>query len=301
MSLDGTIIIAAFLGIPLMTLAHELGHAGTALWLTKGRVSIRVGTTQGALRTSLGRLVLAVSPFGAGGYCSRERQGTRGQALTIALAGPAMSAVCAMILIAAGSRATGQAEAVCYTLAVISGLHVLNLIPRRGAWNPITRNLPSDGLKAWCLIRNKPIPPPKPSNDQVGFKGDLTGGQIVIVLLGGVAGAVASAAHLAGAGLSFYLPYVLQGYLSKSSGKAQAQKQAQVATGSPQAARTRVRAPGVPLAAVSPVSAGAGAGISLAGATTGAMKTCPRCGAQVQSRTSLCYCYHNFDEAPVTT
>jgi hypothetical protein len=279
-SLDGTIIIATFLGIPLMTLAHELGHAGAALCFTKGRVGIRVGSTQGALRATVGRLSFVVSPFGAGGFCRRSQRGSRGQELTIMLAGPAMSAVCAVIFLAAAASATGEAEAVYYTLAVIGAIHLLNLIPRRAAWNPITKGLPTDGLQAWCLIRNKPIPPPKPSTGKTGLKADVSGREIVLAFIGVAVVVVVAAHHLGGVSSSFYISYMLQGYLSKSSGKCQAHQLAQRAPGGLQMART---------------------GASVTRTTTESVKTCPQCGAEVQGRATLCYCLHQFGQASAVT
>jgi hypothetical protein len=73
-----------------------------------------------------------------------------------------------------GNAATGSLRAVLFTLAAISALQILNLIPRWGVWGPLRKGVPSDGLQALCLIRRRPLPPPPPATahglkDPVGW------------------------------------------------------------------------------------------------------------------------------------
>ena len=268
MSTDGAVIVSAFIGVPLLTLVHELGHAAAVLRFTQGRVHIQVGRADLAVKLSSGRLSIMLSPFGAGGFCRREQGCSRGQALIVALAGPAVNAVFAVLLWLAGTAASGTARPVLFTLSAVSGLYVLNLIPRRAAWNPITRGLPSDGLRALCLLRNRPLPPPPPpAGKRGGLRDPLSPGQVVWILLGAPIGVLLAAAHLDQIAWSFYLPLVLQTILAGGS---------ILSTGSTK----RASAPQIAVTPRPPSEP---------------MKTCPECGARVRRAARLCFCDHSFD------
>jgi hypothetical protein len=315
-SVAETVIIAAFLGIPLMTLAHELGHAAAALHYTKGRVGIRVGSAQGVMKIHLGRLLIGFSIFGSGGFCRPGERVSRGKRLIIVLAGPAMSAIVAAVLYAAGAGATGNARAALWTIAFISGLYaVLNMIPRRAAWNPITKGIPSDGLQAWCLIRDKPIPPADPTKRQKGMRDSLNGREVVTVILMNIVGLGVgiglAAGKLGGVGTAFYAAMLLQLALSGSGRRAPAtgaQKPHPAGnprTGGPGAARrtgnqtSAVRVPANQLAI--PLNGALRRTAPTATPAVLTTKTCPQCGAEVQRRASLCYCLHQFNQATTAT
>jgi hypothetical protein len=287
-SLDEVVIIAAFLGVPLMTLAHELGHAAAALHYTQGRVGIRVGSAQGVMKLYLGRLLIGFSLLGAGGFCRREQQGSRREQLIIVLAGPAMSAVVAVMLYGVGAAASGNAQAAIYTVAVVSGLDaVLNLIPRRPAWNPITKGIPSDGLKAWCLLRDKPVPPADPTRGRKGLKDSLNAQEVVTVLMMNVAflvfGLGLATSKLGGAGAAFYVALLLQTALSGSGKHSPATAPQKTTPTGAQVGRNQLAIP---------LGSAPAAGHTTRLATT--TKTCPKCGAEVQRGASLCYCLHQF-------
>jgi len=168
-SANGVVIVSAFIGVQLMTLAHELGHATAALLLTKRGVGVRVGRIDPAVKLRLGRLIIRFSPVGAGGFCVSWPTVSRRQALVRVLAGPATNLLLAVLLWIAGLAAAGTTRLVLFTLSGVSGKLVLSLIPYRSTRNPITRGRPSDGLRALWLIRNRPVPLPPPSSPENTF------------------------------------------------------------------------------------------------------------------------------------
>jgi hypothetical protein len=150
----------ALFGLPLVTLAHELGHDGASMSFTNEPVEIYVGRTDCALKFRVGRLRMSLSPIGSGGLCRSSRRGmSREQALVGVLAGPGVNVALALAAWFVGNATTGSLRAVLFTVAAISALQILNLIPRWGVWGPLRRNVPSDGLQALCLVRGRPLPP----------------------------------------------------------------------------------------------------------------------------------------------
>jgi hypothetical protein len=146
---NAVVIVSAFLAVPLLTLAHELGHAAAALRFTQEGVRIRVGRAHPSARLRVGRLLVAFSPIGAGGRCTSSPAMSRRQALIRVLAGPATNLVLAALFCLGGLFTAGTARTIMFMLTAVSGSQAaLNLVPRRGTWNPITRGLPSDGLQA---------------------------------------------------------------------------------------------------------------------------------------------------------
>lgn len=111
-------LLLAFV-IPLGILAHELGHACVALWLSKGPVRVLVGRQPGMLRLKIGRLSLSlhVEPArgtGWAGLCLWEPTGRGLHSVLITAAGPIASlswaVACTLGLVAYGHRlgALGQ-------------------------------------------------------------------------------------------------------------------------------------------------------------------------------------------------
>ncbi len=187
-------VIAAFFGLPLVTLAHEFGHAGVAMSFTSGPVEVYVGRTDCALRFRAGRLRMSLSPIGAGGLCRSSGRGvSREQALVRVLAGPGVNVALALIAWLVGGAATGSLRAVLFTLAAISALQFLNLVPRWGVWGPLRNGVPSDGLQALCLIRRRPLPPPPVTATAHGLKAPVGWSQAIGVVLGLVVGALLAA------------------------------------------------------------------------------------------------------------
>jgi hypothetical protein len=167
---NAVVIVSAFLAVPLLTLAHELGHAAAALRFTQEGVRIRVGRAHPSARLRVGRLLVAFSPIGAGGRCTSSPAMSRRQALIRVLAGPATNLVLAALFCLGGLFTAGTARTIMFMLTAVSGSQAaLNLVPRRGTWNPITRGLPSDGLQALWLIRHQPLPLPPRAGSGMGF------------------------------------------------------------------------------------------------------------------------------------
>jgi hypothetical protein len=259
------VIVSTFAGIPIVTLAHELGHAVAGLKFTKDPVLVRVGRADPAIKLRIGRLLIVFSPLGAGGFCRTQGRVTRQQALMRVLAGPAVNFALALLLSLAGHAASDAARPVLFTLAALNGLALLNLIPHRTQWNPITKGLPSDGLQALCLLRNRPLPPPTPPRPAVGMRTPLSGYQIAVTLAGVPVWVLLTAYHLNQTAMCVWLPLVLQGALGGSGPSTRTQMQP--TTGSTPTGPT---------------------------SRSSAMKTCPKCGAQVRSAARLCFCYHAF-------
>jgi hypothetical protein len=204
-SVLGIVILTAFLGGPVVALAHELGHAAVALRFTRGPVAVRVGRTDVAVKGWVRRLYITFSPIGVGGGCLGPKRGelTRGQALAYALAGPAVNLILTIMLWSVGRVTVGAARPVLFTLAAVSGLYLVNLIPHRDSSNLITRGQPSDGMQAVYLLRNRPLPPPASPRTRGGLR-DRAGRDQLGLFLVGVLGAtivVIALARLAGPNL----------------------------------------------------------------------------------------------------
>lgn len=280
MSANGAVIVSTFVGIPIVTLAHELGHAAAGLTFTKNPVLVRVGRADAAIKLRIGRLLIVFSPFGAGGFCRTQGRVTRQQALMRVLAGPAVNFALALLLWLAGQAASDAARPVLFTLAALNGLALLNLIPHRTRWNPITKGLPSDGLQALCLLRNRPLPPPTPARPAVGVRTPLSGYQIAATLACVPVWVLLTANHLSQTALCLWLPLVLQGALGGSGPSITTQRQP--ATASTPTGPTPRGQPATTSTPTGPTP------------RSGTMKTCPKCGAQVRSAARLCFCYHAF-------
>jgi len=167
------------------------------------------------------------------------------------------------------SASAGAARSALFTLAVISALYVLNLVPHRAEYNPITRGLPSDGMQALRLLRKRPLPPPMSARpcQPTGLRAPLSGYQIVMTLARVPLWILVSANHLNRVALCAWLPLVLQGTLGGGSLRSNSPAKTATPASSPRAV-TRLRAP---------------------------MKTCPKCGAEVRAAARLCFCYYSFE------
>jgi hypothetical protein len=258
-------VIAAFFGLPLVTLAHELGHAGASMSFTSGPVEVYVGRTDCALRFRAGRLRMSLSPIGGGGLCRSSRRGmSREQVLIKVLAGPGVNVALALAAWFVGNAMTGSVRAVLFTLAAISAFQILNLIPRWGVWGPLRKGVPSDGLQALCLIRRRPLPPPPATATAHGGLKDPVGWSQVI----GMVAALAVGALLAARAIPVDAVYIFAGLALQEALDARA---------------PRLR----PVERPPTTSMGAEP-----------MKVCPNCGAEIRRAARLCYCYHSFDPQP---
>ncbi len=260
-------VIAAFLGLPLVTLAHELGHAVASMSFTSGPVEVYVGRTDCALRFRTGRLRMSLSPIGGGGLCRSSKRGIlREQALVRVLAGPGVNVALALTAWLVGNAVTGSLRAVLFTLAAISAFQILNLIPRWGVWGPLRKGVPSDGLQALCLIRRRSLPPPPAMSTAHGLKDPVGWSQAVGVVAGLAVGALLAARAIPVDAVYIFVGLSLQQVLD-------------------------ARAPRLKPAGHGPT----------ASVGDEPMKVCPSCGAKIRQAARLCYCYHSFDPQPQHT
>ncbi len=258
-------VIAAFLGLPLVTLAHELGHATAAMSFTKGSaVEVYVGRTDCALSFRTGRLRISLSPIGGGGLCRSSRRGvSREQALVRVLAGPGVNVALALVAWLVGNAVTGSLRAVLFTLAAISALQILNLIPRWGVWGPLRKGVPSDGLQALGLIRRRPLPPPPATATAHGLKDPVGWSQAIGMVVALTVGALLAARAIPVDAVYIFAGLALQQVLDARAPRL----------------KPTVHAP----------SASVG---------DEPMKICPSCGAEIRRTARLCYCYHSFAPQP---
>jgi hypothetical protein len=260
-------VIAAFLGLPLVTLAHELGHAVASMSFTNGPVEVYVGRTDCALRFRAGRLRMSFSPIGAGGLCRSSRRAmSKEQLLIRALAGPGLNVGLAIVAWFVGNAVTGSVRAVLFTLAAISALQVLNLIPHWGVWGPLRKGVPSDGLQALCLIRRRALPPPPATGAARGLKDPVGQSQAIGMVIVLVVGALLTARAIPVDAVYIFAGLALQQSLD-------------------------ARAP-----RLKPAGHARSASVD-----DEPMKICPSCGAEIRQAARLCYCNHAFDPQPLHT
>lgn len=256
----------------LSLLLHELAHAAVALGQTSGPVLVQVGRAQGAVRIPIGRLGVSVSLTGSGGICTfrRDRPLSRRAQLKRVLAGPAVNLALALIAGALALRTHGLTRTVCLSAGLTNALMtVTNLVPRH-ARGSVNAGRPNDGMQAWCLLRGKPIPAPKPKSPPRATpargRAQPMGAGIAMGLGIGVVVCLAIAHWIPVSEALFTLAVIIL-----------------VASVVERAAREGRRK------AVKPAAPSRSSTTRPA-----AMKKCPSCGAQVQSRAKLCYCDHRF-------
>jgi hypothetical protein len=126
------VIWMALAWIPLLVLAHELGHAAGILYFTRSPVAIELGDRPFRLRFESGRCEFDVSPLTAftfRGRCAWDplRLKRRRDESWIALAGPGASLLTAAALLAGGMAlgAIPPLEAVLVVGGVMAAGHAL--------------------------------------------------------------------------------------------------------------------------------------------------------------------------------
>ena len=152
------LIIGSFVGPPMLTLIHELGHATAALVFTTDRVLITLGDGS-HWQQSIGRLTVQASLFsGAVGFVDLEGELTQWQAITMALSGPAVSlglcigAFLALVL----TPITGWKEILLFGISLFTGIQfLLIIIPMHypSWWSDAYVGTPSDGYRALQQLR----------------------------------------------------------------------------------------------------------------------------------------------------
>jgi hypothetical protein len=120
---------------PLLSLVHELGHAGAALALLPGRVAVTIGGQPPVVVRDLGRMTIALHPvmlpwrFHAA--CTYEAQGSRAETAVIALTGPAASLLTCIVMWSALVRVgPGLVHDVLFVMTLVSLVEAVgNLVP----------------------------------------------------------------------------------------------------------------------------------------------------------------------------
>jgi hypothetical protein len=118
---------------------------------------------------------------------------SREQLLIRALAGPGVNVGLAMVAWLVSNAVSGSLRPVLFTLAAVSALQILNLIPHWGIWGPLRKGVPSDGLQALCLIRRRALPPPPATGAAHGLKDPVGRSQAIGMVVALVVGALLAA------------------------------------------------------------------------------------------------------------
>ncbi len=163
---DILLFMARFLAIwciggPVVTTLHELGHAMTALMLTRGDVRIWVGTGKKQPRWSLGRLHLSLTYRpGFTGFYRFAGSVSRSARAAIQAAGPLTSLAAAAAVLGAGNLLgtaghwLGESIIVVFAYAAI-GQFLATAIPWRypRGWGEYAGQA-SDGLRLLHTLRS---------------------------------------------------------------------------------------------------------------------------------------------------
>lgn len=162
-------IVVLLVGMPLVTLLHELGHAVAAALAVRGRVTVVQGPAPARLRFSVWRLDFRlhgpIAPHqGMVGWAMWGAHRARWRHAVAYAAGPLASGACAAgCLLGAGDVPPLWATAL-ELLAVLSALQMLSsgLPLRYGRWFGSYAGEASDGLRFRRLLQGRPEPRPEP-------------------------------------------------------------------------------------------------------------------------------------------
>lgn len=159
--------LALVVGVPLLTLVHELGHAIAAAVLVGGRVTVVQGSPPFRVSFSIWRLDIRlrgpVAPHrGMVGWALwGSHPSPRRQALAT-IAGP-LTSLGSTFACLGGAAETGSAPRLLLVyLALASALQTLSsgLPLRYGRWFGQFGGEASDGLRTRRLLQGRPEPPP---------------------------------------------------------------------------------------------------------------------------------------------
>jgi len=144
-------VVLMVLLMPLVTLAHEFGHALVGLSRTEGMVTVEVGRKPALWQARSGRLMLALHPVPAfttfsGRALTYARLSPRDR-LAYALAGPMAHAATALLVILIGLRVHSH-PAVCVGFVYLLGA-AGNLVPFKRS------GMRSDGAIALAALKDR--------------------------------------------------------------------------------------------------------------------------------------------------
>jgi hypothetical protein len=165
---DLLVFSAAFLvGLPLLTLVHELAHAITAAALVGGRATVVQGPGPARLQLSVWRLDLRLHGFVKPhqvwvGWALWGAHPQRWRHALATLAGPASSAACALACGRGVFASTGPLQLVLVVLAAAAAMQTLSSgVPvRYGSRFGTFAGEASDGLRIRRLLEGRPEPKP---------------------------------------------------------------------------------------------------------------------------------------------
>lgn len=161
-------VVVLLVGMPLVTLLHELGHAVAAALAVRGRVTVVQGPAPARLRFSVWRLDLRlhgpVGPHqGMVGWAMWGPHQSRWRHAVAYAAGPLVSGACAVgCLVGAGDVPRLGATSL-ELLAALATLQALSsgLPVRYGRWFGAYAGEASDGLRFRRLLQGRPEPSPR--------------------------------------------------------------------------------------------------------------------------------------------
>lgn len=155
-------------GMPVVTLLHELGHAVAAALVVGGRVTVVQGPAPARLRVSVWRLDLRlhgpIAPHqGMIGWAIWGPHRARWRHAIAIAAGPLVSGGCAAACLVAAPDVPSLWRTALDVLAFASTLQMLSsgLPLRYGRWFGCYAGKPSDGLRLRRLLQGAPEPRPQ--------------------------------------------------------------------------------------------------------------------------------------------
>ena len=162
------LLAVTLVGMPVVTLLHELGHAVAAALAVGGRVTVVQGPAPARLTASIWRLDLRlhgpIAPHqGMIGWAMRGPHQARWRHAVAMAAGPLVSGLCAAgCLFAAGSVPSLWRSA----LDLLAGASTLQMLSsglplRYGRWCGEYAGQASDGLRIRRLLQGNPEPRPQ--------------------------------------------------------------------------------------------------------------------------------------------
>lgn len=161
-------LLALVIGVPLLTLVHELGHGVAAAFVVGGRATIVQGKAPFRIACSIWRLDVRLhgptAPHrGMVGWALwGPHPSARRQALAT-IAGPLTSLVSTLACLGATAETASASRLFFVYLTLVSALQTLSsgLPVRYGRWFGGFAGEASDGLRVRRLLQGTPDPPPE--------------------------------------------------------------------------------------------------------------------------------------------
>ena len=161
-------LVVLLVGMPLVTLLHELGHAVAAALAVGGRVTVVQGPPRARLTFSVWRLDLRLhgptAPHqGMVGWAMWGPHPARWRHALAMAAGPLVSGLCAASCLLGAEHAGSLWRTALELLAAASVLQTLSsaLPVRYGRWFGQYAGQASDGLRIRRLLQGSPEPRPQ--------------------------------------------------------------------------------------------------------------------------------------------